>query len=62
MADVKFAVEVKNLPKRDSFEAYIVARVCENELWYYGTYAEASRAEYVANEIGNGIVLQTIEA
>lgn len=37
---------------------FIVARYVGIELWYYGIYETRKRAEEVAWEIGNGIVLE----
>lgn len=36
----------------------MVARLVDSELWYYGMYATWGRAEEVAKELGNGVVLE----
>ena len=36
----------------------MVARLVDSELWYYGMYATWERAEEVAKELGNGVVLE----
>ena len=53
-------VDVKNAP-RTLTSGYMVARAVDGELWYYGTYEEKDRAEYVAQEIGNGVVLENMQ-
>lgn len=37
---------------------FIVARLVDSELWYYGMYATWERAAEVAKELGNGVVLE----
>ena len=37
---------------------FMVARLVDSELWYYGMYATWERAEEVAKELGNGVVLE----
>lgn len=54
--DVYMKVKVKNVTEGE--EKFVVARVSEGELWYYGRYEE-ERAREVAGEIG-GIVLEEI--
>ena len=49
--------DVKNTP-RTLTNGYMVARAVDGELWYYGTYPEKDRADSVAVEIGNGVVLK----
>ena len=36
----------------------MVARLVDSELWYYGLYATWERAEEVARELGNSVVLE----
>lgn len=50
-------VDVKNAP-RTPISGFMVARLVDGELWYYGTYPEKERADSVAVEIGNGVVLK----
>lgn len=37
---------------------YMVVRVVDCKLWYYGIYEKPEKAAAVAKEIGNGIVLE----
>ena len=37
---------------------YIVARLVSNELWYYGRYDSMERAEMVAAEFENAVVIE----
>ena len=39
-------------------ESYIVARLVSNELWYYGRYDSMERAEMVAAEFENAVVIE----
>ncbi len=54
--DVFMKVKVNNVTEGE--EKFVVARVSEGELWYYGRYEE-ERAKEVAEEIG-GIVVEEI--
>ena len=54
--DVFMKVKVNNVTEGE--EKFIVARVSEGKLWYYGRYEE-ERAREVAEEIG-GIVVEEI--
>ena len=36
----------------------MVANLVDSELWYYGLYATWERAEEVAKELGNGVILE----
>lgn len=51
-------VEVNNTPDKLREDGFMVVRYCENGLWYYGTYETKERAEEVAEEIGNGFVVE----
>lgn len=53
--------KVKNTPK-DVKNGWMVARRDDYtaELWYYGTYETEERAENVALELENGIVLESV--
>lgn len=51
-------VEVNNVPENP--EKYIVATVCDCDLWYWGSWNNESKAKDVANEIG-GIVVERID-
>lgn len=50
--------EVNNLP--DEIDKYVVARVCDGELWFWGTWDDKDEAENVVNDVENGIVLRRI--
>ena len=50
-------VTVNNLPDYE-LRKYIVARYEAQELWFYGTYDDLEKAESVAKEIGNGLVVE----
>ena len=39
-------------------EKYIVARLVAGELWYYGRYESIERAEMVAAEFENAVVIE----
>ena len=55
---MKVEMKIFNVPK-DVTEPYIVARASEDcSLWYYGQYESKERAKEVAQELGNGIVVQ----
>jgi hypothetical protein len=41
-----------------SEDRVMVARLVDSELWFYGLYATWDRAEEVAKELGNGVVLE----
>ncbi len=53
-------VEIKNKPNTEQ-SGFMVARLVDGELWYYGTYPEKDRADSVAVEIGNGVVLKQMQ-
>lgn len=50
--------EVNNLP--DEIDKYVIARVCDGELWFWGTWDDKDEAENVVNDVENGIVLRRI--
>ena len=51
--------EIHNSPDKRMDHGFMVVRRAEDgKLWYYGTYSVRDFAEEVANEIGNGIVLE----
>lgn len=53
--DVKVAVN--NCPDKDLGIGYMVARLVDSNLWYYGHYNTMDRAAEVAVALGNGVVL-----
>ena len=62
MAYIQVGVFVKNCPlsiiENKNEDNFMVARLVDSELWYYGLYAKWERAEEVAKELGNGVVLE----
>ena len=55
---MKLMVNVNNLPSCD-LDKYTVVRYADGGLWYYGTYSNRERAEEVADELGNGLVIES---
>ena len=53
--DKKMIVNVNNLP--NSYEKYVVARVVDNELWFWGSWEDESEATHVAREIGGVVIV-----
>lgn len=51
---------INNLPAYASDYNYIVARICDNEFWFWGAYETFDRAQDVADEV-NGIVVIRME-
>lgn len=51
---------VKNCPVSiiRSEDRVMVARLVDSELWFYGLYATWEKAEQVAKDLGNGVVLE----
>ena len=50
-------VNIMNCPDKPLKTGYLVARVIDSLLWYYGLYDTMDRAAEVAVELGNGVVL-----
>lgn len=48
---VSFRVKVNNVPPGNTVK-YIVARISDGELWYWGRWHEKEKAERIAAEIG----------
>ena len=48
---------IMNCPDKEFKTGYLVARLVESVLWYYGTYDTMDKAAEVAVEIGNGVVM-----
>lgn len=46
---------VKNLPQNIS--RYVVARMVDGELWFWGSFEDIEKANHTAKEIG-GVVLE----
>lgn len=61
MLDFEFKVKVNNVSKSNGFpNQFIVARLVDGELWYYGTYETEEEANKVRSEFENGIVLKGV--
>ena len=56
--EVKGIMYINNLPATIVPGRFVIVRVVDAELWYYGTQREYERALEVAQEIGNGFVIQ----
>lgn len=59
-AFLKVRAFVKNCPVSviGNEDNVMVARLVDSELWYYGMYSTWERAEEVAKELGNGVILE----
>ena len=57
---------ILNLPNKPLHPGYLVARhdltLGKPELWYYGLYESIERAQQVAYDIRNGVVLEIGES
>jgi hypothetical protein len=53
--ECKFRVKVNNVPRFNTTK-YIVARISDGELWYWGRWNDKDKAERVAAEIGAIVV------
>ena len=54
-------VTVNNLPDYE-LSKYIVARYYSQSLWFYGTFDDLEIAQAVAEELGNGLVVENDES
>lgn len=54
---IKANVFVMNMP-REKQVGFIVARQHRGRLWFYGNYESEDRAYEIADEIGNGVVVE----
>lgn len=54
---MKFTVQIMNLPNYE-LDDYIVVRLNDGQLWFYGTYEEKLAAEMVAKAFENGLVVK----
>ena len=55
---IKGYLFINNMPSQRMNHGFLVARVVNGELWYYGLYDLNDRADKAAAEIGNGIVVE----
>ncbi len=62
-AFLKVRAFVNNCPVSiiENEDKVMVTRLVDSELWFYGLYATWDRAEEVAKELGNGVVLEVTE-
>lgn len=60
-ANSGWVYKVKNLPDYYRKHPYIVVRLCEDGLWFYGGYDTVTKACEVAEKIGNGKVYLSTE-
>lgn len=51
-------VKVNNLPSEH--ERYVVARLNDGELWFWGSWADKETAEKAANQFENGRVIEDV--
>ena len=58
MSIANFNVEVNNTSRSSYDKGFVVARLVNGELWYYGHYETEERAEEVREEFENGIILK----
>lgn len=57
---VKAYVLIFNIPSK--VDRYVVARRDEDgALWFYGSYAEARKAEQCMDELDNGVLVEVIQ-
>ena len=50
--------EIKNTPTDRFIHGFMVVRVVDCEMWYYGVYGGRKKAMQAAKEIGNGVVFE----
>ena len=50
-------VHINNLKEYAKEHKYIVAKVIDNELWFWGAWDDMLKAEKVAHELGNAVVV-----
>ena len=61
MMSHEFKVKVENVSQSSGYpNQFIVARLVDGELWYYGVYETEERANEVRSEFENGIVLKGV--
>lgn len=55
--DRELTIKVKNMPNLKGYEGFVVARLVDGELWYYGIYDSFERAEEVRSCFENGVIV-----
>ena len=58
MSIANFIVEVNNTSRSSYDKGFVVARLVNGELWYYGHYETEEEANRVREVFENGIVLE----
>lgn len=58
MSVANFSVEVNNTSRSSYENKFVVARLVNGELWFYGMYETEEEANRVRDEFPNGIVLR----
>lgn len=58
MSRANFVVEVNNTSRSSYENKFVVARLVNGELWFYGMYETEEEANRVRDEFPNGIVLE----
>ena len=53
-------IPVENVPA--SHEKFVVARKCENQLWYWGSWSTQSAADEAAAEIDGLVIIFSMSA
>jgi len=53
-----FIITLNNVPKDLSKYRYVIGRFVEGEFWYYGADNNYDRCVEIADEIGNGFVVE----
>lgn len=53
-------VNIQNVPEYAKEDGYIVARLVDAELWFYGCYDTEERAIEVARQLENGVVCKVV--
>lgn len=51
--------KINNMPETASHYEFVVARLVDDELWYYGAYSDGFKAEQVACSVG-GIIVHNV--
>ncbi len=60
--ELNVTIRVYNMPvSRNTRKGFMVVRLVDAAMWYYGTYDEYNRAREVALELGNGLVVEVKE-
>lgn len=57
---IKMMVNINNM-KEGYAEPYIVARLVDGTLWYYGRYSTEYEADTVAEQFDNALVMEVVE-